>query len=189
MAALRGADGRTAVVHYLQDSTVDPPSFAARLRDCYAAGAVLRFADIVACKRSLKVELSGRRSRPLEQWVGQMWHAVQPNYLPAYMTAVARGSNIKTGESVWKRRLSQRALPTPISHRRIGVLGAWCLNGRLTGLYSSPYSNFRRAIDSSARRRSLSRIASNSAMYLAANARTRSRGSSNQSKTSRRFFS
>lgn len=136
-----------------------------------------------------RFELSGRRSRPLEQWVGQMWHAVQPNYLPAYMTAVARGSNIKTGESVWKRRLSQRALPTPISHRRIGVLGAWCLNGRLTGLYSSPYSNFRRAIDSSARRRSLSRIASNSAMYLAANARTRSRGSSNQSKTSRRFFS
>ncbi len=70
----------------------------------------------------------------------------------------------------------------PISNEAIGNLGARCPIGRLTGLYSSPYSNFRRAIDSSARRRSLSRIASNSAMYLAANARTRSRGSSNQSK-------
>lgn len=77
----------------------------------------------------------------------------------------------------------------PISHGGTGDLGIRRTNGRLTGLYSSPYSNFRRAIDSSARRRSLSRITSNSAMYLAANSRTRSRGSSNHSKTSRRFFS
>lgn len=42
------------------------------------------------------------------------------------------------------------------------------------GSYSSPYSNFRTAMDSSARRRSLSLIAWSSLTYLAANVRTRS---------------